>query len=289
MTRVSTSHADRDELIAELQAEIKRLAREATTRSSSRTTTSAPRCRTSPISSATRSACRARRRRPSADVIVFCGVHFMAETAAILSPAQDRAAPRPRRRLLARLDHRRRRSSAQWKAEHPGAVVVVVRQHDGRGEGGERLLLHVGQRRRGRELDPRRPGDPLPARHVPRRARAPHDGARRTSTSGWASVTCTRASIPRTFACSAAASRGGVPHPSRVRLLDERARGDVGGRHRSRGRADPLDRGDDQAARALERRRVHRRDGGRNPASACGARIRASDSSRRTSARRAPT
>ena len=62
------------------------------------------------------------------------------------------------------------------------------------------------------------------------------------------------------------ASRGRVPDSSRVRLLDERARGDVGGRRRSGGRADSLDRRDDQATGAVGRRRVHRRDRGRDPA-----------------------
>jgi hypothetical protein len=37
----------------------------------------------------------------------------------------------------------------------------VLRQHDGRGQGGERLLLHLGERGRGRELDPRRDGDSI--------------------------------------------------------------------------------------------------------------------------------
>src|ERR671926_1742072 len=58
-----------------------------------------------------------------ADVIVFCGVHFMAETAAILSPRKmvllpDMAAGCS---LASMIDAEELRA---WKAEHPGAVVV---------------------------------------------------------------------------------------------------------------------------------------------------------------------
>src|SRR5918911_37656 len=58
-----------------------------------------------------------------ADVIVFCGVHFMAETAAILSPEKivllpDLAAGCS---LASTIDAEQLRA---WKAEHPGAVVV---------------------------------------------------------------------------------------------------------------------------------------------------------------------
>ncbi len=58
-----------------------------------------------------------------ADVIVFCGVHFMAETAAVLSPDKivllpDLAAGCS---LAATIDADQLRA---WKAEHPGAVVV---------------------------------------------------------------------------------------------------------------------------------------------------------------------
>jgi quinolinate synthase len=58
-----------------------------------------------------------------ADIIVFCGVHFMAETAAILSPNKmvllpDLAAGCS---LAATIDGDQLRD---WKADHPGAVVV---------------------------------------------------------------------------------------------------------------------------------------------------------------------
>ena len=59
-----------------------------------------------------------------ADVIVFCGVHFMAETASILSP--DKTV------LIPDLDAGCSLSDSinadqlrAWKAEHPGAVVVM--------------------------------------------------------------------------------------------------------------------------------------------------------------------
>src|SRR3954463_3086413 len=58
-----------------------------------------------------------------ADVIVFCGVHFMAETAAILSPNKTVLLPDLAAgcSLAATIDADGLR---KWKDEHPGAVVV---------------------------------------------------------------------------------------------------------------------------------------------------------------------
>ncbi len=61
--------------------------------------------------------------RTSADVIVFAGVHFMAETAAILSPTKQVLLPD----LAAGCSLASTINAAQlreWKAEHPGAIVV---------------------------------------------------------------------------------------------------------------------------------------------------------------------
>jgi quinolinate synthase len=59
-----------------------------------------------------------------ADVIAFCGVHFMAETASILSPEKTVLIPDLDAgcSLAESIDADQLRS---WKAEHPGAVVVM--------------------------------------------------------------------------------------------------------------------------------------------------------------------
>jgi len=58
-----------------------------------------------------------------ADTIVFCGVHFMAETAAILAPEKTVLIPDPDAgcSLASSITADELRG---WKAEHPGAVVV---------------------------------------------------------------------------------------------------------------------------------------------------------------------
>ena len=61
--------------------------------------------------------------RTDADVIVFCGVHFMAETAAILCPEKTVLLPDPGAGCSL-ADSISAEQLRAWKAEHPGAVVV---------------------------------------------------------------------------------------------------------------------------------------------------------------------
>jgi quinolinate synthase len=59
-----------------------------------------------------------------ADVIVFCGVHFMAETASILSPDKTVLIPDPDAGCSLS-DSITADQLRAWKAQHPGAVVVM--------------------------------------------------------------------------------------------------------------------------------------------------------------------
>ncbi len=59
----------------------------------------------------------------NADVIVFCGVHFMAETASILSPNKKVLIP-DLEAGCSLSDMITADALRKWKAEHPGAVVV---------------------------------------------------------------------------------------------------------------------------------------------------------------------
>nr|WP_042622491.1 quinolinate synthase NadA [Corynebacterium marinum] len=58
-----------------------------------------------------------------ADVIVFCGVHFMAESAKILSPEKTVLIP-DERAGCSLADSITAEQLAEWKAEHPDALVV---------------------------------------------------------------------------------------------------------------------------------------------------------------------
>ncbi len=77
--------------------------------------------------------------------------------------------PRPRGRLFARKFHHRRgrQGPARAASGRPGGHL---RQHQRRGEGRVRCLLHLGQRRAGGRGDGRGQGD-FPARQVPRQPR----------------------------------------------------------------------------------------------------------------------
>lgn len=61
--------------------------------------------------------------RADADVIVLCGVHFMAETAAILNPEKTVLLPDPNAGCSL-ADSITADELRAWKQEHPGAVVV---------------------------------------------------------------------------------------------------------------------------------------------------------------------
>ena len=112
----------RDEMVAELQGEIKALARE---RNAVVLAHNYERAEVQDVADFVGDSLGLSREaaKTDAEVIVFCGVHFMAETAAILSPAKQVLLPDLAAgcSLASMIDAAQLRA---WKAEHPGAVVV---------------------------------------------------------------------------------------------------------------------------------------------------------------------
>src|SRR5207342_499096 len=122
MAATDTGIVPREELVAQLQGEIKALARE---RNAVILAHNYERSEVQDVADFVGDSLGLSREaaKTEADIIVFCGVHFMAETAAILSPNKrvllpDLAAGCS---LAATINADQLR---EWKAEHPGAVVV---------------------------------------------------------------------------------------------------------------------------------------------------------------------
>ena len=122
MAMPDTSIRSREELISRLQGEIKALARE---RNAVILAHNYERPEVQDVADFVGDSLGLSREaaKTGADVIVFCGVHFMAETAAVLSPHKTVLLPDLAAgcSLASMIDAEQLRA---WKAEHPGAVVV---------------------------------------------------------------------------------------------------------------------------------------------------------------------
>jgi len=119
----TTAELSRQEQIAELQAEIKELAK---TRNAVLLAHNYERPEVQDVADYVGDSLGLSREaaKTEADVIMFCGAHFMAETAAILSPSKTVLLPDLAAgcSLASTIDAEQLR---QWKGEHPGAVVVA--------------------------------------------------------------------------------------------------------------------------------------------------------------------
>ena len=160
------------------------------TPSSSPIITRRPKSRTSPISSATASISRRKAQATDAEVIAFCGVRFMAETAKILSP--DKIVVLPDMNAGCSLEDSC--PPDQFKAfreAHPDHIALDLHQQLGRGEGAQRHHRHLLVGRDDPQADPARAEDHLRPRQASRRlSRAARPGA--TCCSGRASASSTR-------------------------------------------------------------------------------------------------
>jgi quinolinate synthase len=122
MATTDSDILSREELVAQLQGEIKTLARQ---RNAVILAHNYERAEVQDVADYVGDSLGLSREaaKTDADVIVFCGVHFMAETAAVLSPNKTVLLPDLAAgcSLASTIDAEQLRA---WKAEHPGAVVV---------------------------------------------------------------------------------------------------------------------------------------------------------------------
>ena len=122
MATTDTGILSREELVAQLQGEIKTLARQ---RNAVILAHNYERAEVQDVADYVGDSLGLSREaaKTDADVIVFCGVHFMAETAAVLSPTKTVLLPDLAAgcSLASTIDAEQLRA---WKAEYPGAVVV---------------------------------------------------------------------------------------------------------------------------------------------------------------------
>ena len=195
-----------------------------------------------------------------AEVIAFCGVHFMAETASILSPEKTVLIP-DLDAGCSLADSINADQLRAWKAEHPGARRRHVRQHLRRGQGRDRLLLHLRRTRsRSSSTSGREHGadteilfgpDMWLGAFVERETGlTTTPSAAPASTSGTASATSTPASAPTTSPRSAPSipSAEFLIHPE-CGCSTQAMEYVAVGRHRLRGRAHALDLRDARARR----------------------------------------
>ena len=179
-------------------------------------------------------------------VIAFCGVHFMAETASILCPEKTVLLPDPDAGCSL-ADSITAEQLRAWKAEHPGAVVVMYVNTTAEvkaetdycvtsSNAVARGRAHLPRARRGHR-------DPLRPRHVPRRLRREDD--RPADARVGRRVPRPRRHPPARHHDDARRAPGRrLPHPPRVRLLDLGAWSTSRRATSTRGRPHALDRRD---------------------------------------------
>ena len=189
-----------------------------------------------------------------AEVIVFCGVHFMAETAAILAPAKRVLLPDLRAGCSLAATITAEDLRAVEGASSPGYIAVGYVNTTAEVKAELDYCCTSGNVLDVIDAIPEEPGHPLLPRLLPRRARAAHAAAPAGSRCGWASATCTRTSTRIPWNASARAPEAEVlVHPEcgcagqLIYAMGQR-------RHPRRGGAHRLHRADGAAGEGAARR-----------------------------------